>query len=320
MEWTRKDLVGLQGLSKDELILLLDTARSFEPISTRSLKKAAALRGKVVVNLFFENSTRTANSFALAAQRLSADVLQFNASASSVSKGETLLDTARNIEAMGVDAFVMRHPVGGTPEFLARHVDACVINAGDGGHEHPTQGLLDIYTIRKKYGKLDGVKVAIVGDIRHSRVARSNAWGLRKLGAEVWFVGPPTLLPRGIEALDVKLCSDLDKALAACDVINLLRVQLERAAGNFFPSISEYAAMYGVSEARLRRAGRDHMVMHPGPINRGVELQPEVADGKASVILQQVAHGVAVRMAVLYLCVGAREKARFGTPLEPAEA
>lgn len=318
MEWTRKDLVGLQDLSTEELELLLDTAKSFEPVSTRSLKKAAALRGKVVVNLFFENSTRTANSFALAAQRLSADVLNFNSSASSVSKGETLLDTARNIEAMGVDAFVMRHNVGGTPHFLAKHVDACVINAGDGSHEHPTQGLLDIYTIRKKFGTVKGLKVAIVGDIRHSRVARSNAWGLTKLGAEVWFVGPPTLLPKGIESLGVKLCSDLDKALRECDVINLLRVQLERAAGNFFPSISEYAAMYGVTEKRLLMSGKQHCIMHPGPINRGVEVQPEVADGANSLILQQVAHGVAVRMAVLYLCVGAREKARFGTKLEMA--
>jgi len=306
MAWNRKHLLGLEELSKEEILEILDTAASFKEVSTRSVKKVPALRGKVVVNLFFEASTRTTNSFALAAKRLSADTMNFSSSSSSVSKGETLIDTALNIQAMGVDAFVIRHPAPGAPHLLARHVHVSVINAGDGCHEHPTQGLLDMFTIREVFGKLEGLTVSIIGDIRHSRVARSNAWGLKKLGARVILAGPPTLVPPAIgAALGVEVSHNIDQVVAESDVLNCLRIQFERKAANYFPSTREYAAIYGLNAERMKNCKKDAIIMHPGPINRGIELTPELADGDRSVILDQVANGLAVRMAVLYLCMGA---------------
>jgi len=304
MEWKRKHLLGLEDLTAGEITTILDTAASFKEVSTRSIKKVPALQGRVVVNLFFEASTRTSNSFALAAKRLSADTMSFSSSGSSVSKGETLIDTAKNIEAMGVDAFVIRHSAPGAPHLLARNVDASVINAGDGSHEHPTQGLLDIYTIREVKGKIEGLKVAIIGDIAHSRVARSNIWGLTKLGAKVTVAGPSTLIPRDIGAMGVDISYDIDEVVATSDVINVLRIQLERQERRNFPSIREYARIFGVTAERLKLAKDDLVVMHPGPINRGVEIMPDVADGPRSVILRQVTNGLAVRMAVMYLCMG----------------
>jgi len=304
MEWKRKHLLGLEELTAGEITTILDTAASFKEVSTRSIKKVPALQGRVVVNLFFEASTRTSNSFALAAKRLSADTMSFSLSGSSVSKGETLIDTAKNIEAMGVDAFVIRHSAPGAPHLLARNVDASVINAGDGSHEHPTQGLLDIYTIREVKGKIEGLKVAIIGDIAHSRVARSNIWGLTKLGAKVTVAGPSTLIPRDIDAMGVDVSYDINEVMATSDVINVLRIQLERQERRNFPSIREYARIFGVTAERLKLAKDDLVVMHPGPINRGVEIMPDVADGPRSVILRQVTNGLAVRMAVMYLCMG----------------
>ncbi len=300
-EWNRKHLLGLRELSAEEITYILDTARGFEQISTRSIKKAPPLRGKVVVNLFFEDSTRTRNSFTLAASRLSADVIDFTMKTSSVSKGETLLDTAKNLEAMGIDIVVIRHTAGGAPLFLSRNINACVVNAGDGYCEHPTQGLLDVYTIRKLKGSLKGLKVAIVGDIAHSRVARSNMWAMTKLGAEVTFVGPPTLIPAQAEQLPVKVSYSLDEVIEKVDVINMLRIQFERLGGNPFPSVREYSHYFGLTVDRMKKAKPDVLVMHPGPINRGVEMESEVADGANSVILQQVTNGLAVRMAVLFL-------------------
>lgn len=307
MAWNRKHMLDLESLSKAEIVEVLDTAASFKEVSGRSVKKVPALRGKVVVNLFFEDSTRTSNSFSLAAKRLSADVMSFSSKGSSVSKGETLIDTAKNIEAMGVDAFVIRHYAPGAPHLLARHTNCSVVNAGDGSHEHPTQGLLDIFTIREKLGKVEGKTVAILGDIRHSRVARSNAHGLRKLGARVILAGPPTLVPPAIgKALGVEVSHDIDAVVEQADALNCLRIQFERKAGRFFPGVREYAAIYGLDDERMKRAKPEAIIMHPGPINRGIELTPELADGKRSVILQQVSNGLAVRMAVLYLCLGAR--------------
>jgi aspartate carbamoyltransferase catalytic subunit len=318
MPWTRKHLLDLEELTAGEIVEILDTAASFKEVSGRSVKKVPALRGRVVVNLFFESSTRTSNSFALAAQRLSADTLSFTSSGSSVSKGETLIDTAKNIEAMGVDAFVIRHSAPGAPHLLARHTRCSVVNAGDGCHEHPTQGLLDIFTIREHFKRdqapkksdpsqvLKGLTVSILGDIRHSRVARSNAQGLRKLGARVILAGPPTLVPAAIgAALGVETSHDIDYVLQESDVLNCLRIQFERKAGRFFPGVREYAAIYGLNEERMKRAKPEAIIMHPGPINRGIEITPELADGPRSVILHQVENGMAVRMAVLYLCVGA---------------
>ena len=305
MAWTRKHLLGLEELSREEILEVLDMAATFKEVSTRSVKKVPALRGKVVVNLFFEASTRTSNSFALAAKRLSADTMSFSSSGSSVSKGETLIDTALNIQAMGVDAFVIRHSAPGAPHLLARHVKVSVINAGDGCHEHPTQGLLDIFTIREKFGKVEGLTVAILGDIRHSRVARSNAWGLRKLGARVILAGPPTLVPPAMgAALGVEVSHNIDQVIAESDVLNCLRIQFERKAANYFPSTREYAAIYGLNAERMKHCKPNAIIMHPGPINRGIELTPELADGERSVILAQVENGLAVRMAVLYLCMG----------------
>ena len=299
--WNRKHLLGLRELSREELTFILDTARGFEQISTRSVKKAPPLRGKVVVNLFFEDSTRTRNSFALAASRLSADIIEFTKKSSSVSKGETLLDTARNLEAMGIDIVVVRHSAGGAARFLSRNINACVVNAGDGFCEHPTQALLDVYTIRKIKGSLDGLKIAIVGDIAHSRVARSDMWAMTKLGAEVTFVGPPTLMPAEVGRLPVKVSYSLDEVIEKVDVINMLRIQFERLGGNPFPSTREYSHYFGLTVERMRKAKSDILVMHPGPINRGLEMESEVADGQNSVILEQVTNGLAVRMAVLFL-------------------
>ncbi|MBI4353336.1 MAG: aspartate carbamoyltransferase catalytic subunit [Candidatus Omnitrophica bacterium] len=299
--WTRKDLVSLEELSREEIELVLDTAESFKEVSAREVKKVPALRGKTVANLFFEPSTRTRTSFELAAKRLSADIVNFSSSGSSTVKGESLKDTVRNMEAMQVDTLVVRHSSSGAAEYLARFVKAGVINAGDGIHEHPTQGLLDIFTIRERKKNLEGLKVCLVGDILHSRVARSNIWGLTKLGAKVSVCGPPTLIPSKIEELGVTVGYDLDEAIRGQDVLNILRIQLERQRGAFFPSIREYAAEYGISKERLERAKKDVLIMHPGPVNRGVELAGEVADGPHSVILDQVTNGIAVRMAVLFL-------------------
>ncbi|MHC4482069.1 MAG: aspartate carbamoyltransferase catalytic subunit [Planctomycetota bacterium] len=299
--WQRKHLLGMRELSAQEITYILDTAEGFEQISTRSVKKAPPLRGKVVVNLFFEDSTRTRNSFALAANRLSADIIEFTRKASSVSKGETLLDTAKNLEAMGIDIVVLRHSAGGAPKFLSRSINGCVINAGDGFCEHPTQGLLDVYTIRKIKGTLEGLKIAIVGDVAHSRVARSDMWAMTKLGAEVIFVGPPTLMPAQVSRLPVSVSYSLDEVIEKVDVINMLRIQFERLGGNPFPSIREYSHYFGLTVERMKRAKPDILVMHPGPINRGLEMESEVADGKNSVILEQVKNGLAVRMAVLFL-------------------
>jgi aspartate carbamoyltransferase catalytic subunit len=299
--WNRKHLLGLRELSAEEITYILDTAKGFEEVSTRSVKKAPPLRGRVVVNLFFEDSTRTRNSFALAASRLSADVIEFTQKTSSVSKGETLLDTAKNLEAMGIDIVVIRHSAGGAPKLLSRYIDACVVNAGDGFCEHPTQGLLDVYTIRKIKGTLKGLKIAIVGDIAHSRVARSDMWAMTKLGAEVIFVGPPTLMPAQVDRLPVKVSYSLDEVIEKVDVVNMLRIQFERLGGNPFPSIREYSHYFGLTVERMKKAKPDILVMHPGPINRGLEMESEVADGRNSVILEQVKNGLAVRMAVLFL-------------------
>lgn len=313
LQWTRKHLIGLSDLSREELEFILDTAKGFEEISTRSIKKAPPLRGKVVVNMFFEDSTRTRNSFTLAANRLSADVIEFTKTSSSVSKGETLIDTARNLEAMGVDIVVIRHSAGGAPKLLTRSINACVVNAGDGFHEHPTQALLDVYTIREQRGSLDGLKIGIVGDIAHSRVARSNIYAMTKLGAEVTLIGPPTLMPGRVQDLPVKISHSLDAVIEELDVINMLRIQFERMGGNSFPSVREYSHYFGLTVERMERAKPDIIVMHPGPMNRGVEIESEVADGPNSVILKQVANGLAVRMAVLFLVnqastLGAKEK------------
>ncbi len=307
--WPHKHLLGLEGLSSDDIRFLLKTALGFEDVSTRSVKKVPALRGKVVVNLFFEDSTRTRFSFNLAASRLSADVLDFSVKGSSVSKGETLRDTARNIEAMGVDAIVCRHYLSGAAVQLAKSVNCSVVNAGDGSHEHPTQALLDIYTIARRLNRtehfdLTGLTVAIVGDISHSRVARSNIHGLRKLGAKVVLVGPPTLLPSTFKDMGCDISSDLDEVLARVDVVNMLRVQFERLTSQAFPSVREYATLFGLTTRRLSRAKKDILVMHPGPMNRGLEIESAVADGKNSTVLEQVANGLAVRMAVLFLVTG----------------
>src|SRR3954469_3366690 len=302
--WTRKHLLGLEELSADEIRFVLDTADSFKEVSTRSVKKVPALRGQVMVNLFFEDSTRTRTSFALAAQRLSADIIDFSEKTSSTNKGETLIDTARNIEAMGVDIVVIRHSAAGAAHLLARSIKSSVMNAGDGAHEHPTQGLLDLYTIRERFGRVEGLKVAIVGDITNSRVARSNLFALTKLGAEVILVGPTTLLPRSFEQLGARVVHNLDEVIGEVDVINMLRVQFERIKSSQFPSVREFTSMYGLTWDRFQRCKEGVFVMHPGPMNRGVEIQSEIADGEQSGILTQVTNGLAVRMAVLYLVSG----------------
>jgi aspartate carbamoyltransferase catalytic subunit len=299
--WTRKHLLSLEELSADELRVILDQAAAFKEVSTRSIKKVPALRGRVVVNAFFEDSTRTRTSFALAAQRLSADVIDFSEKTSSTNKGETLIDTARNIEAMGVDVIVLRHRAAGSAEYLSRNVKCSVVNAGDGAHEHPTQGLLDVYTMRERFGRIAGLKVAIVGDIANSRVARSNLWALTKLGAEVILVGPPTLVPRSFEQLGAKVVYDFDSVIGEVDVVNMLRVQFERVKSSQFPSVREFTRLFGLTWDRFQRCKKDVFIMHPGPMNRGIEIQSDIADGPQSGILQQVTNGLAVRMAVLYL-------------------
>jgi aspartate carbamoyltransferase catalytic subunit len=303
-------LIGIRELTAEEILTLLDTARSFREILDRPIKKVPALRGITICNAFYESSTRTRVSFELAEKRLSADTVNFSVSGSSVSKGETLRDTIRNIEAMKVDIVVIRHWASGAPYYLTQNISARVINAGDGQHEHPTQALLDLYTIRERKGRIAGLKIAIIGDIAHSRVARSNIWGMTKLGAEVRVVGPQTLLPVEIGRMGVTVCTDLAEGLRGVDVIYLLRLQLERQKGGFLPSLREYAMAYGLDRERTRLAAPDALVMHPGPMNRGVEIQSDIADGPQSVILEQVGNGVAVRMAVLYLVSG-------GSPPEP---
>lgn len=305
MSLKQKDLVSLAALSPDEIMLILETTDSFKEVSGREIKKVPALRGKTVVNLFFEPSTRTRTSFELAAKRLSADVINFSPSFSSVVKGETLLDTARNIEAMQADIIVLRHPAAGAAETLARGVKSSVINGGDGWHEHPTQALLDLFTLRERRLEFKGLRVTIVGDIAHSRVARSNIYALTKLGAEVRVVGPPTMIPAYLDRLGVRICYDLDEGLQGADVIMMLRLQLERQGRALFPTIREYSRLYGLTPERVKLAEPGALIMHPGPINRGVEIAPEVADSLSSVILDQVANGVAVRMGILYLLSGA---------------
>lgn len=297
-------LLGIKDLTADDIENIFVTADSFKQVINRPIKKVPSLRDITIANLFFENSTRTKLSFELAQKRLSADIINFSASGSSVKKGETLIDTVNNILAMKVDMVVMRHSSPGAAMFLAKHVKAKIINAGDGTHEHPTQALLDAYSIREKLGSVKGKKIVIVGDILHSRVALSNIFCLQKLGAEVMVCGPATLIPRYIHELGVKVESDLDKALAWCDVANMLRIQLERQDIKFFPSLREYAMLFGLDKERLERAGKEILIMHPGPINRGVEITSVVADGNRSIILDQVENGVAVRMAVMYLLAG----------------
>ena len=308
MEWTRKDLLSLYDLSPEEITFLLDTAEEFKKVSERKVKKVPALRGKTVVNFFVEPSTRTRVSFELAEQRLSADIVNMQASSSSLLKGETLLDTVRNIESLQVDLIVMRHSAPGAQAFIAKHLKCGVVNAGDGAHSHPTQALLDIFTMREKKGALKDLKVTIVGDILHSRVARSNMWGLLKLGAKVTLAGPSTLVPREFEAAGVRVCHNLKDAVQDADVVNLLRIQHERQSAGFFPSTGEYAKFFGLNRQNLRWMKPDVLVMHPGPINRDVELTSEVADGPNSVILEQVTNGLAVRMAVLFLVAGCVKK------------
>ncbi len=305
MALTIKHLLGLRGVKADDITLILDTAKGFKEVLEREIKKVPTLRGKTIVNLFYENSTRTRISFELAEKRLSGDTVNFSASNSSVKKGETLKDTIRNIEAMKIDMVVVRHASAGVPKYLTECTEAVIVNAGDGSNEHPTQGLLDMMTMRERLGTLKGLKVVIIGDIDHSRVARSNIWGLKTMGAEVWACGPETLLPRHKEEFGIHFTTDLKKALDGADVVMALRIQLERNAGGLFPSLNEYRELYGITSERLQWVGKkEFLVMHPGPINRGIEIDTDAADGPQSVILEQVTNGVAVRMAVLYLLGG----------------
>lgn len=302
--WNRKDLLSLYDLSAEEILYILNTAEEFKKVSERKVKKVPALRGKTVVNLFVEPSTRTRISFELAEQRLSADIININVDSSSLKKGETLLDTVRNIEALQVDLVVLRHSCTGAPNFLASRLNSGIVNAGDGAHSHPTQALLDMFTIREKKGRIEGLNVSIVGDILHSRVARSDIWGLLKLGANVTIAGPSTLVPREFSKLGVRVCDNLRDALIGADVINLLRIQHERQRSGFFPSVNEYAKVFGLNAESMKYIKPDALIMHPGPINRGVELDSALADGPQSVILEQVTNGLAVRMAVLFLVAG----------------
>ncbi len=306
MALSSRHLLRLQGMPQSDINQILDAAISFKEILNRPIKKVPTLQGKTIVNLFFENSTRTRTSFELAERRLSADVLSFAAASSSVTKGETLKDTARNIEAMKIDMVVIRHNAAGTADFLSKVINANIINAGDGQHEHPTQGLLDMFTLREKFGKLEGLHICIVGDVLHSRVARSNIFGLQTMGAKVSVCGPATLIPREIEKLGVDVYHHIDDILPKVDAVNVLRIQMEREAGGYFPSLREFHRYFGVTKERLDRANRPITILHPGPINRDVELSADVADGPHSVILEQVLNGVAIRMAVLYL-LGASE-------------
>jgi aspartate carbamoyltransferase catalytic subunit len=308
MKLRSKHLLGLEGMTKEEITLILDTAESFKEILERPIRIVPTLRGVTVVNLFYEPSTRTRISFELAEKRLSAEVISFSATTSSVKKGETLKDTVRNIEAMKIDVVVVRHQCSGVPYFLTQCLDSSIINAGDGAHEHPTQALLDLFTIREKYKRIKGLKVVIVGDIKYSRVARSDIWGFTTMGAKVAICGPTTLLPYEIEKMGVEVHHDVDEALEGADVVNVLRIQLERQKGGFLPSLREYTNKFGINVDRLKRLNENFTIMHPGPINRGVEITPEVADGPYSVILNQVTNGVAIRMAVLYLLSGGEGK------------
>ncbi|MGA2748281.1 MAG: aspartate carbamoyltransferase catalytic subunit [Verrucomicrobiota bacterium] len=304
MAWNRKHLLDIQSLSAEEIRTVLDTARAFKAVGERAIKKVPALRGKTVVNLFVEPSTRTRISFELAEQRLTADVVNFTAEASSLKKGETLKDTARNLEALNADFIVIRHGASGAPHFLSRFLRASVINAGDGAHEHPTQAMLDVFTILERKGKIEGLNVTILGDILYSRVARSNIWALTKLGARVTLCGPPTLVPRVFEQMGCRVTHNVEEAIAEADIINLLRIQHERQRKTMFPSLGEYTSLFGLTRARLARAKPEALIMHPGPINRGVEIDSEVADCGRSLILDQVTNGLAVRMAVLFLING----------------
>ena len=304
MNWDKKDLLGIKELSKEEILLVLDTAESFKDISKREIKKVPTLRGKTVITLFYEPSTRTRTSFEIAAKRLSADTINISSSTSSSVKGETLKDTARNLESMRPDAIVIRHSMPGAPHMLARILDSSVINGGDGAHEHPTQALLDLFTIREKKGRIDGLKVVIIGDIAHSRVARSNFFTLRHFDTEIVCSGPPTMIPPDIESLGVRTERDMNKAVKGADVIMMLRIQKERGGISFIPSVKEYATLYGLRKEHIEKAKKDVIIMHPGPMNRGIEIADEVADGPYSVILDQVENGLAVRMAILYLLIG----------------
>lgn len=307
MVWARKDLLGLEELSKGEIELILTTAESFKEVTTREIKKVPALRGKTVVNLFYEPSTRTRISFEIAAKRLSADVINIATETSSVRKGETLIDTGRNIEALKVDIIVVRHNYSGAAAMLARHVKASVVNAGDGWHEHPTQALLDIFTLKEKLGRIAGLNVSIIGDIAHSRVARSNIWGLTKLGGRVTVCAPKMLIPPAVEKMGVSVTNDIDEALHNADAVNVLRMQFERDEDGAFPKQLEYFKNFGITKERLAKAKKEIIVMHPGPLNRGIEISSDVADGANSVILEQVTNGIAVRMAVLFLVAQANE-------------
>ncbi|HBR14082.1 MAG TPA: aspartate carbamoyltransferase [Candidatus Omnitrophica bacterium] len=312
IEWNKHSLLDLRELNKEEIEMVLETAKSLKEVSLREVKKVPALRGKTVVLLFFESSTRTRTSFELAAKRLSADTINIAVNNSAMSKGESVLDTARNLEAMNVDMIVVRHACAGVPNLLAQNLKTSIVNAGDGCREHPTQALLDLFTIKEKLGRIEGLKVGIVGDILHSRVARSNIMGFTKLGAEVTVCGPSTLMPPGIESTGVKVTYNVLELIEQCDVLMVLRIQQERQRDKYLPSIREYARMFGINKEKLRHAKKDILIMHPGPTNRGVELSAEVADGEYSVILDQVANGLAIRMAVLYLLLGTHGKAPAG--------
>jgi len=301
MSLSSRHLLGLNGVPKEDIQLILDTATTFREVLERPIKKVPTLQGKTIVNLFYENSTRTRISFELAQKRLSADTINFSTSTSSTKKGETFRDTVQNIEAMKVDMIIVRHQSAGVPQYLTKISKANIINAGDGIHEHPTQGLLDMYSIRERLGKLEGLKVCIVGDVAHSRVALSNIFGLKSMGAIVSVCGPATMLPMGIESLGVKIFTNIDEAISKNDVLNVLRIQLERNAGSRIPSLREYHKYFGITSERIEKLNKDIVILHPGPINRGVEISSEVADGPYQVILDQVTNGVAVRMAVLYL-------------------
>ncbi|MEW6237644.1 MAG: aspartate carbamoyltransferase catalytic subunit [Candidatus Omnitrophota bacterium] len=307
--WGRKDCLGLRGVSREEIELVLDTARSMKEIQTRAVKKVPTLRGKIVLNLFYEPSTRTRTSFELAATRLSADVINISTAQSSVVKGESVLDTANNLRVMGVDLIVIRHNVSSAPYHLAQNINLPVVNAGDGTNAHPTQGLLDLFTIRERKGTIEGLTVVIAGDVLHGRVAHSDMWGLLTMGAKVRFVGPPTLIPPAFKELGVEIHHNIDEAIEGADVINVLRIQRERMSRNFFPSLKEYNRLFGMTKERLKRAKPGVLIMHPGPMNRGVEINSEVADSDSSVILEQVTNGIAVRMAILYLLLSGEKKA-----------
>ena len=312
MSWNKKHLLDIQSLTPEEITTVLDTARAFKNVGERAIKKVPALRGKTVVNLFVEPSTRTRISFELAAQRLTADIVNFTAEASSLKKGETLKDTAKNLEALNADIIIIRHGATGAPHFLARFLNSSVVNAGDGAHEHPTQALLDVFTIREKKGTLKGLNVTILGDILYSRVARSNIWALQKLGANVTLCEPSTLVPRTFERMGCKVTYDLDEAIAGADIINLLRIQHERQRKTMFPSLGEYTSLFSLNKTRLALTKPDALIMYPGPINRGVEIDSDIADSNRSVILEQVTNGLAVRMAVLFLISGGKGPQEVG--------